>query len=92
MEDQIEERKIHEKRGVMIVRELKKQLNNEKKLKERLQERFGELQSEKSFDLGSKSFDAQSVGSWSFLSSSNKDPNVTGKESDFESVFYRFPV
>lgn len=79
VEDQIEERKIHEKRGVMIVRELKKQLNNEKKLKERLQERFGELQSEKSFDLGSKSFDAQSVGSWSFLSSSNKDPNVTGK-------------
>lgn len=77
VEDQIEERKIHEKRGVMIVRELKKQLNNEKKLKERLQEKFGELQSEKSFDLGSKSFDAQSVGSWSFLS--NKDQNVTGK-------------
>lgn len=79
VEDQIEERKIHEKRGVMIVRELKKQLNNEKKLKERLQEKFGELQSEKSFDLGSKSFDAQSVGSWSFLSSSNKDQNVTGE-------------
>lgn len=34
VDDQIEERKIHEKKGVMYVRELKKQLNSEKKMRE----------------------------------------------------------
>ncbi|RWS07133.1 GRIP1-associated protein 1-like protein [Dinothrombium tinctorium] len=75
--DIIEERKIHEKKGLMMVKELKRQLHSERKRAEKLQEKLQEALNEKSIsavtvDIHNKSQngnDSSSVGSWSFMSS-----------------------
>jgi hypothetical protein len=72
--DDIEERKIHEKKGVMMVKELKRQLTSERKRAEKLQKKLQDLLSESSFNsvtmdgnVKTNGNDSSSVGSWSFM-------------------------
>lgn len=76
--DGIEERKIHEKKGVLMMKELKKQLASEKKRADKLQEKLQEVLNETTTcPLNSTPVktsgtpvmnDSSSGGSWSFMS------------------------
>ncbi|RWS28038.1 GRIP1-associated protein 1-like protein [Leptotrombidium deliense] len=91
IKDIIEERKIQEKKGLMIVKELKRQLNSERKRAENLQEKLQEALTEKggtvTVDVQSKSQnfkDSSSVGSWSFMSS-RENGTTLSNHSDSDS-------
>jgi chromosome segregation ATPase len=85
--DDIEDRKIHDKKGVLMVKELKRQLHSERKRADKLQERLHELLNESTASIssdiqhrqqnlshnGGGNGDSSSVGSWSFMSA--KDNN-----------------
>ena len=79
--DDIEERKIHEKKGVLMVKELKRQLHSERKRADKLQEKLQEVLNESTVSIssdmqrkqslsinGNNGNDSSSVGSWSFMS------------------------
>lgn len=87
--DVIEERKIQEKKGLSMVKELKRQLQVERRRAEKLQERLQELLNEspegrcddilQSVELSDKQKgDTSSISSWSLMSGGNLD---SSKES-----------
>jgi len=95
--DEVEERKIHERKGMMIIKELKRELNSEKKRADKLQEKLEEILSEKSsssmvmdITLNNRNNDSSSVGSWSFMSNKEQsgiECNVSQySESDLRDV------
>lgn len=75
VKDAVEERKIHEKKGLMMVKELKRQAHQERKRAEKLQERLKQyLDADAPVDLNASSKsncsmlnDTSSVGSWSYV-------------------------
>lgn len=82
LSDGLEERKIHEKKGMLLVKEIKKQLAAEKKRADKLQSKLQELLSETSLDAsgfnstsasGDKNLnDSASTSSWSFINSKSE--------------------
>ena len=97
--DGIEERKIHEKKGVVIVKELKRTLQSERKRADKLQERLQELLNESTSNIsveiqrkqnlsgngnGNNNNDSSSVGSWSFMS--GKDTSTNRRTSSVHSM------
>jgi hypothetical protein len=65
VKDSVEERKIHDKKGVMIMRELKKTLASEKKRAENLQEKLREVLNDPGFGAGDLSLGLAGSGSHS---------------------------
>ncbi|XP_029635246.1 GRIP1-associated protein 1 [Octopus sinensis] len=94
IKDSVDEKKIHEKKGLTMLKDLKRQLHTERKRAEKLQERLQEILTDpknrqgvddlfKPADIGDKA-ESSSVSSWSAGASGigNKDspqsPNRTG--------------
>lgn len=85
LSDGLEERKIQEKKGLLLVKEIKKQLALEKKRADKLQSKLSEVLSETSIDTNglnstAASMDAKcglndsaSNSSWSFMSNSKNE-------------------
>ncbi|KAI1278105.1 GRIP1-associated protein 1 [Halotydeus destructor] len=76
IKDAIEERKIHEKKAMMTIKDLKRQFNNEKKRADKLQEKLKEflnetlpsdLSSSRNTSFTSQNHETSSVGSWSYV-------------------------
>ncbi len=96
--DGVEDRKIHEKKGVAMVKELKRQLHSERRRAEKLQEKLQEVLNESTTSTFSNDIqrkqstscngnnngnDSSSVGSWSFMSA--KDTSATNRTSSMHS-------
>lgn len=83
LKDSVDERKIHEKKGLSMVKDLKRQLQVERKRAEKLQERLQEILSDQNrtvddiLHTGNQSDkakgDASSVSSWSYVSGGTTD-------------------
>ena len=92
IKDNLEERKISEKKGHALVKDLKRQLQQERNKNEKLQERMKDCfettsnASEPSRDDG----DRTSVSSWSLMSGQNdraSTPNPLSSPSPFHSRY-----
>ncbi|KAK7499497.1 hypothetical protein BaRGS_00009149 [Batillaria attramentaria] len=93
IKDGVDERKIHEKKGMTMLKDLKRQLHAERKRAEKLQERLQEVLSDtknksmeelfRPADLGDPLHcDASSVSSWSTGASGlGKDSTASGPQS-----------
>lgn len=83
LKDSVDERKIHEKKGLSMVKDLKRQLQIERKRAEKLQERLQEILSDQNrsvddiLQTGNQADktkgDASSVSSWSYVSGGTTD-------------------
>lgn len=75
IKDGIEDRKISEKKGHALVKDLKRQLQSEKKRNEKLQEKMKECLNETSSNISDPSreleVDRSSISSWSLMSGNN---------------------
>ncbi|KAH7937794.1 hypothetical protein HPB49_016148 [Dermacentor silvarum] len=82
--DSVEERKIQDKKGLSMVKELKRQLQTERKRADKLQERLQEILNDSSLGRSDDLFqpisceerqrgDSSSIGSWSYVSANNEN-------------------
>merc|ERR1712080_731603 len=75
IKDGLEDRKISEKKGHALVKDLKRQLQSEKKRNEKLQEKMKECLNETSSNISDPSRDLEvdrsSISSWSLMSGNN---------------------
>lgn len=100
--DGLEERKINEKKGMLLVKEIKKQLATEKKRADKLQSKLQELLAETPIDASGFSSttvsadgksvlnDSASTSSWSFMSNS-KTENFNSHNSNSNAANARRP-
>ncbi|XP_070395051.1 GRIP1-associated protein 1-like [Dermacentor albipictus] len=84
IKDSVEERKIQDKKGLSMVKELKRQLQTERKRADKLQERLQEILNDTSLGRSDDLFqpisceerqrgDSSSIGSWSYVSANNEN-------------------
>ncbi|KAH6928498.1 hypothetical protein HPB50_016835 [Hyalomma asiaticum] len=84
IKDNVEERKIQDKKGLSMVKELKRQLQTERKRADKLQERLQEILNDSSLGRSDDLFqpisceerqrgDSSSIGSWSYVSANNEN-------------------
>ena len=87
VEDNVEERKIHEKKGLMMVKELKKQIQNEKKRADKLQEKLSQFLSESSheLDIGNSTCGSSSCNHTSCENRLNPSDNPAAQNNDTSS-------
>ncbi|XP_064473885.1 GRIP1-associated protein 1-like isoform X2 [Ornithodoros turicata] len=92
IKDSIEDRKIQDKKGLSMVKELKRQLQTERRRADRLQERLQELLNEPGLGRSEELFqpvnyeerqrgDSSSIGSWSYVSGNNENSKDSSKDS-----------
>lgn len=93
LSDGLEERKIQEKKGMLLVKEVKKQLASEKKRADKLQSKLSEVLAETSIDTSGLNStlasadakcglnDSASNSSWSFMSNSKNDNTPVSSSS-----------
>ena len=74
VKDSVEERKIHDKKGVMMMRELKRTLAAEKKRAENLQDKLREVLNDPGFGAGDLSLNLTAGGSGSHSSPGTSTP------------------
>ncbi|XP_037281653.2 GRIP1-associated protein 1 [Rhipicephalus microplus] len=84
IKDSVEERKIQDKKGLSMVKELKRQLQTERKRADKLQERLQEILNDSNLGRSDDLFqpisceerqrgDSSSIGSWSYVSANNEN-------------------
>ncbi|XP_077487643.1 GRIP1-associated protein 1-like [Amblyomma americanum] len=84
IKDGVEERKIQDKKGLSMVKELKRQLQTERRRADKLQERLQEILNDSSLGRSDDLFqpisceerqrgDSSSIGSWSYVSGNNEN-------------------
>lgn len=84
IKDSVEERKIQDKKGLSMVKELKRQFQTERRRADKLQERLQEVLNDASLGRSDDLFqpisceerqrgDSSSIGSWSYVSGNNEN-------------------
>lgn len=93
IKDSIEDRKIQDKKGLSMVKELKRQFQTERRRADKLQERLQQLLNEPGLGRSDELFqpvnyeerqrgDSSSIGSWSYVSGNNENsPKDSSKDS-----------
>ncbi|XP_040356621.2 GRIP1-associated protein 1 isoform X4 [Ixodes scapularis] len=92
LKDNVEERKIQDKKGLSMVKELKRQFQTERRRADKLQERLQEVLNDTSLGRSDELFqpisyeerqrgDSSSIGSWSYVSGNNENSKDSSKDS-----------
>ncbi|CAN7989180.1 unnamed protein product [Ixodes hexagonus] len=92
LKDNVEERKIQDKKGLSMVKELKRQFQTERRRADKLQERLQEVLNDASLGRSDELFqpisyeerqrgDSSSIGSWSYVSGNNENSKDSSKDS-----------
>uniref|UniRef100_A0A147BTY4 Putative myosin heavy chain muscle-like protein n=1 Tax=Ixodes ricinus TaxID=34613 RepID=A0A147BTY4_IXORI len=93
LKDNVEERKIQDKKGLSMVKELKRQFQTERRRADKLQERLQEVLNDTSLGRSADELfqpisyeerqrgDSSSIGSWSYVSGNNENSKDSSKDS-----------